>query len=815
MEIGKLFTKDIIKQIKKDLAESAGQEIFLVGMLDPGSGKVVDYNLLARGNENMVPAIVTDLKPGMVIIHNHPSGDLTPSAPDIRIASRMGNNGIGFAIINNQVDEVYVVVEPKIPVQEVLLTPEEIISYFEPGGGLSRELADYEYRNQQLEVVNAVINSFNDHQEVFIEAGTGTGKSFAYLIPALYWSHLNRSVVVVSTNTINLQEQLIDKDLVLLKKVLPFSFKEVLVKGRNNYLCKRKLKNLEIRAKELFLDEPEKEIELIRILNWFEETDTGSKSDLGFVLQTDLWDDLASESDLCMRTNCPYFDSCFFMQARKEVYSADLLVVNHHLLVADALLKNETNDSDSGILPRYRNLIIDEAHNFPDTATSHLGRPFYNPAAGKYLQRLFNNRYSFLPRLRDKLTGLDSETKKKLLEIIDNKIIPQIQKLSDLNGNYYHQFEDLFPEDENEVRITPELKKTSEWESVLEAGHLYLTHLGKLALYLKELYEEIIKLKADVIHRFEELLVELESFMLRCQLLFNNLDFNLKAEDEDYVFWLEKRGKTIINQENAPLEIAHLLKDLLWERLDNLILTSATLTVNRSFNFFKELMGLEKSQDLLVASPFDYQKQAELIIPQDIPPANSPVFLEEIIDDLREILVSFGGKTLVLFTSYSMLNYCVKKLEGYLEERGMTILSQGKFPRNYIINYFKNNDRQIIFGTVSFWEGIDIKGDNLQYLIIMKLPFPVPSEPVAAARMEKMEKEGINPFIHYSLPRAVIRFKQGFGRLIRSRKDKGIIIIFDNRLLTRSYGKVFLNSLPDCPVVKTGIKEISERGIEV
>ncbi len=814
MEIGKLFTDDIINEVKKNLTSSSGQEIFLVGFLDYNNGKIVDCNILARGNENMVPAIVTDLKPGTIIIHNHPSGDLTPSAADIRLASRMGNKGIGFAIINNQVDDIYVVVEPKIPKQEVLLDTEEIISYFEPGGGLSSKLNDYEYRIQQIEVVEAVISSFNKHQESFVEAGTGTGKSFAYLIPALYWSHLNKSVVVISTNTINLQEQLIDKDLVLLKKVLPFSFKEVLVKGRSNYICKRKLKILETRAKEIFLNEPDKEIELIKVLNWFEETNTGSKSDLNFVLQTDLWDDLASESDLCMRTNCPYFDSCFFMQARKEVYSADLLVVNHHLLVADALLKNETNDSDSGILPCFKNLIIDEAHNFPDTATGHLGKSFYNLLTTKYLQRLFNNRYSFLPRLRDKLTSLNTENKKLLLELIDNKIIPQIQKLTDLNGNYYSHFKGFFSEDENEVRITPEIKNTTEWKKLLEYGELYLIHLGKLGLYLKDLYEIILQMKVDVIYKFEELLIEMESFLLRCQLLLSNLDFNLKAEDEEYVFWLEKGGKTTINQKNAPLEIAQLLRDLLWDKLDNLVLTSATLTVNRSFSFFKDSLGLGKSTDLLVASPFNYQEQAELIIPQDIPPANSPSFLEEIIGELKEILVSFGGKTLVLFTSYSMLNYCVKKLEDYLVGKGLTILSQGKYPRNHIIDYFKKNERQIIFGTVSFWEGIDIKGDNLQYLIIMKLPFPVPSEPVAAARMEKMEKEGINPFIHYSLPRAVIRFKQGFGRLIRSRQDKGIIVTFDNRLLKKSYGKVFLNSLPDCAVIKTRIKEISERGIQ-
>ncbi|HLV09866.1 MAG TPA: helicase C-terminal domain-containing protein [Halanaerobiales bacterium] len=813
MEAAEFFISEVIEKLNKDLADSKGNEIFMVGFLDNNTGRVNDYKILARGNKNMAPAIINDLKPGNIIIHNHPSGELTPSAADIRIASRMGEKGVGFAIINNQIDEVYIVVEPLIPEEERALDEEEIIALFKPGGGLSRKLIDFEYREQQLDVVRAVIESFNNHQEYFIEAGTGTGKSFAYLVPALYWAHLNKCKVLISTNTINLQEQLINKDLVLLKKVLPFSFKEVLVKGRSNYLCKRKLRNLEKRAREVYTDQPDKEIELIRILNWVEETENGSRSDLNFVLQTDLWEELASESDLCMGTKCLFFKSCFFMQARKNVYNADLLVVNHHLLVADAVLKKEAGNADSGILPKYSNVIIDEAHNFADTATKHLGRPFYGNLTRKYIQRLFSSRFSFLPRLRDKISGFKNESKIILFNIIDDKLIPQIKKLSDLKGNYFNYFNKLFSDNTTELRITSEMKASPEWENLQQYGESISSHLKKLHLYLSELYKKTVNLSTEL-SVDEELIVELESFIYRFKLLYTNLDFNLQAEDSDYVFWLEKSGKETINQKNAPLEIDNILHDLLWDRLDSLVLTSATMTVDHSFMFFKELLGLSKSNDLLIDSPFNYREQAKLIIPQDIPPANSNKFLEKIIEELQTILISYGGKTLVLFTSYSMLNYCEKKLRKELDGRGINLLSQLKYPRSYIIEHFKSNERQVIFGTVSFWEGIDVKGDSLQYLIIMKLPFPVPSEPVAAARMEKMEKEGINPFMNYSLPRAVIKFKQGFGRLIRSREDKGVIINFDNRLLTKSYGRFFLNSLPDCPIIKTGIKTIHERGIE-
>ncbi|MDI3547160.1 MAG: ATP-dependent helicase DinG [Halanaerobiales bacterium] len=814
MDIEELFTEEVLNNIREDIRGSSNQEIYLIGKLDIHSCKVVDYNLLARGNSSMVPAIITDLKPGNVIIHNHPSGDLRPSAADIRLASRTGNNGVGFAIINNRVDRVYVVVEPKMPEEEILLTPEEIITLFQKEGKLAQHLQGFEYREQQVAVVREVINSFNQHQFNFIEAGTGTGKSFAYLIPALYWSKLNNQVVVVSTNTINLQEQLIEKDLVFLKKVLPFSYKAVLVKGRRNYICKRKLKNLEKRAQEAFIDEPEKEMEFVKVLNWLEQTETGTYSDLSFVIKTDLWDELASESDLCLRTNCPYFDSCFFMLARKEVYSADLLIVNHHLLISDALIKAESKEKDAAVLPKYKNLIIDEAHNFVDSSTSHLGRSFYYHLLHKYLERLAENQFSLLPRLRNRLGEFELQNKQDILSIFDHKLFPQIKRITDKSGDYFKKLKDLFKDQgEDVIRLTREKLNSGDWIEVQNLGEDLLGHLNNLGVYLNDLYEELLNLPDSIVAEFEEMLLELESSLLRCQQIISNLAFNLETGDEDYVFWLEKGKGSLISQENAPLDISGILNDILWSFLDNLILTSATLTVNKRFNFFQELLGLEKSRCLQVESPFNYREQAELIIPENIPPANSSNFLEEIIDDLREILVSFGGRTMVLFTSYGMLNYCVQKTGAVLRREGINLLPQGKYPRNYIIDNFKKNERQIIFGTVSFWEGVDIKGDNLQYLIIMKLPFPVPSEPVAAARMEQLKKEGKNPFYDYSLPRAVIRFKQGFGRLIRSRQDKGIVITFDNRLLTKSYGRVFLNSLPaGCPVQRVDIKSVSSRG---
>ena len=370
------------------------------------------------------------------------------------------------------------------------------------------------------------------------------------------------------------------------------------------------------------------------------ETGVGSRSEINFVISSEIWEELASESDLCLRTNCPYFDSCFFMEARKEVFSADLLIVNHHLLLSDAVLKYEGGGTDTGILPKYKSLIIDEAHNLVDTATAHLGKPFYVSGLNKYFQRLYQNKFSLIPRLRSKLTSY--KDKGDFLKKIDSKIIPQILKINDLQAGYFNNFKNIFTDDERIIRVTAAVKESEAWQELEEYGGNFHIEMQKLGLYLHELYEEILKLDPSTLYELEEVLMELESFIVRIQLFANNLDFNLQAADSQHVFWIEKKQEGVYNQENAPLEIAELLPDLLWDSLDTLVLTSATLSINKDFSFFQETLGLEKSDTLLVESPFDYASQARLFIPDDIPEANSPGFMENMIDYLEELLLKIG-----------------------------------------------------------------------------------------------------------------------------------------------------------------------------
>lgn len=805
MKTSEILTDNIIKKIKQEISAAAEREVFFLGTINSNKSVIDECSVLARGSKSEVPAIISDVRPGNMVIHNHPSGNLEPSAADIRQAARVGEQGIGFAIIDNQVEQIYVVVEPKNPKNISKLHEDKLLKYFTPGGKLSENLPEYEYREQQLDVVKRVIDGFNQRKNYMVEAGTGTGKSFAYLLPAIVWSKKNDEIVVISTNTINLQEQLLEKDLVFLSGILSYDFKAVLVKGRRNYICKRKLNNLKSKIDDLFGQEKDKVQEFEQIINWLENTDYGTRSELDFTLKSGIWKEIASESELCLSTVCPYFDSCFFMQARKEIYSADILITNHHLLLSDASLKEKNGKS---VLPRYRHLVIDEAHNFPDTATYHLGQPIYFSKLNRFLGRVNDEALSIIPPLRQKIGKHLNEDRKKLLKIIDNKIFPRTKEITEKSHEYFNTLNDFFSEqDERMLRITGDITNTEAWKRVQEQGNDLCGRLNQLGVNLNNLYKQLAIQNEKKLSILEENLIELEAVINSCQEIASSLKFNLEADSENFVFWLEK--DSYINQRNAPLDTAAILPEILWAKLDNVFLTSATLTVNGNFDFFHQELGLDNCKQDSITSPFDYEKQAKLLIVDDIPPANSRNFISDIIDDFCKILISTGGSTLVLFTSYRMLNFCVNKTETALNSCGMQLFPQGRFPRRYIINKFRNSDSGIIFGTVSFWEGIDIKGEDLETLIIMKLPFPVPSRPVAAARREKLQAKGVNPFFNYSLPRAVIRFKQGFGRLIRSRDDRGIVITMDNRVINKSYGSIFLNSLPSgCPVTNIDIKSI-------
>jgi ATP-dependent DNA helicase DinG len=764
---------EVRNKISSEIEAASGNEIFIRAQLN-NKNIIENIEVLARGNSYSAPAVINNIMAGEMIIHNHPSGDLTPSAADIRLAAKMAAREVGFAIVNNQADQIYVVVEAGSKKENKKLDKEEVLSYFKKEGKLARELERFSERKEQLITAEKIIDSFNQNQFDFIEAGTGTGKSFAYLIPALFYNNLNQTRIVVSTNTINLQEQLINKDLVTLKRVLDFDFNAVLVKGRNNYLCLRKFKNFKKNFKNNELEIDEKIF--AELDDWKKQTESGEKTEINFQLKNKVWNQVAAESDLCLKTSCPFYSNCFFMKARKKIYKADILIVNHHLLLSDARVKDDTGSADRGILPNFNHLIIDEAHNIGEIATDHLGHPLYQPLIDNWLKRLSGDKKSLLSEIREDIAFTIDSDQKRLREILDKRIIPTTQKIRDLIPQYFNELKDLISDyKDKKITVDNNLKTNPKWQEFYKTAQDLAAYLKNNFSFLQIIYENLyLGLEAET----DENEMKIKSSINRCQDLIKRIEFNLDAADNDYVFWLESsyyRGSEQIVQKSAPVDAGKFLPDMIWSKLTNVIFTSATITAANSFDYFYRETGIKKAEELKVESPFNYSKQAELLIPLDFPDPGNKNFLKELVISLKEIITKTQGSTMVLFTSYRMLNYCFNNLKDELEEMGIRILSQSKLSRNYIMQEFHSEYKTIIFGTSSFWEGVDLPGDLLKYLIMVKLPFPVPGEPLYRAKEDLLKEKGLNPFYNLALPQAVIKFRQGFGRLIRSKSQKKIL----------------------------------------
>lgn len=828
MAIEEKMIPEVIEKLKQEIVLADNQEVLAKGVVNPDTGLIETVEILARGHRSAAPAIINLVEPRVVFIHNHPSGCLTPSDADLRVASMIGNQGGGFLIINNAVTEGYMVVEPYLPEARLNLDSTEITAFFKDNGLLHQALSKYEYRPQQLEMVKTIIFAFNNRRHLMVEAGTGTGKSLAYLVPAIYWAVGNNQKIVISTNTINLQEQLFYKDIPLLERTLtpflPREFKSVLVKGRRNYVCLRKLNYLNQGHEEFSPDDLER---LKQINHFVINEDLGSKSDFPFNPQEEIWEKVSSEAETCLRSKCYQFRKCFFQQARREALGADLLIVNHHLLFADLLVRKESVNSEIAVLPKYKHLVVDEAHNLEHVATEYLGYQVNYANFLRSLQYIYatknKKQQGILQGIRNALTNgeLEKAEKFSVLRLIDIEIIPVFQQVSDLSHPFFKQAVDFFQHHqvagETKLRLVEKLTKSEEWlRKVIPLADDLTGAINLLSRKLALLYDELESLPSKKVPDYDSLLVELEGRITQLQRFFRSLEFVTKIEDENYVYWIEvfsrRKEEFYCSLQAAPLEIANQIREQVVEALDTAIFTSATLTVQGTFDFFRQNLGLtdQRVDDLLVGSPFDYQKQALVTIVKNTSTPNLVDFQKEVETYLLTILEIMQGRTLVLFTSYRMLNGLHAILKDPLHDKGIKIYKQGESSRQQIIHDFKRDKHGVIFGTSSFWEGVDIPGEELSCVVITKLPFLVPSEPVNAARIEKMEQEGKNSFLQFMLPNAVIKFKQGFGRLIRSKTDRGVVVVFDPRIFTKSYGKVFLNSLPKTQIYVNDISEISK-----
>lgn len=806
MNIYERISDAVLREIKNEIKKSGGNEVFFKGIPDE-NGFIDKIEVIARGNSYSVPAIVSRLGKKDVIIHNHPSGILYPSDNDVRLSAMHCQSGGGSYIVNNDADDIYVVVEPNKP-QKI-----DIGHYFKKDGELSKKFSGYEYRNEQYEMATAIEESLNGGSKIVIEAGTGTGKTLAYLIPLLEWGLSNNKKVVVSTNTINLQEQLMRKDIPTMRNIIGKEFKEVLVKGRGNYICIRKVNNIRDSDSEEFGIGQKKELE--SITKWCQKTNIGDKNELEFEPAYSVWEKVNSESDLCNRNKCIYKDKCFFFKARKEIIDADILVCNHHMYFADLAIRKESGFiTDYGILPNYSAVVFDEAHNIEKVARDY----FSFQVSKSYIMKLLNNIYNYkgekkrssgsaskaIDYVRE--TIKDREKVKKIEDYFSEEIYMKHKILYEKADDFFQKiisvyaFTDIKKEIKHRIR-KEETEEKKEWtEEILkrknEVKAAYVAYVRKLT----EFIEMIEDLELDDEFGF---INDLSKFAKRVSDFLNTFDFVFAFNNEEYVYWLEINSKRTNIEINAtPLKIKDELNETLYSLLNNIIFTSATLAVGNNFEYFKKSIGIEEEiMEKIIKSPFNYQKQMKVFIPSNIKDPADKNFNDEANEIIEKIIRKTEGRAFVLFTSYSSLNYTYYKIRNGLESDGYTLLLQGEYQRHRILDIFKNIDKAVLFGADSFWEGVDVQGEKLSSVILVKLPFRVPSEPVVEAIIENIVKNGGNSFMEYQIPEAVIKFKQGIGRLIRSKEDKGIITVLDSRIVSKNYGRLFLDAIPGAKVV--------------
>ena len=813
------FTTTAANVLRAAIADAGGNEVFFLATVDD-EAVVTSVRVLARGNRHAVPALLQVPRPGEVVIHNHPSGTLTPSDADLSVASALGNNAVGAYIVDNAVSDLYVVVEPHVAKAPRALTTEHAADLLSPSGPIAAHLDGYEHRPQQMQMLDAVVDAFNDDTTLTVEAGTGTGKSLAYLLPAISWSMLNRERVVVSTHTINLQEQLIRKDLPFLMRSVGLGCTTALVKGRGNYLCRRKAAQVEAQGAQLVEDDLQRE--LSELLVWARQTSDGSLSDLPVRPRREVWEQVVSENDNCLRARCPYYSTCFFYEARRAAAKADIIVANHHLLMADLALRDEIGSyTQNAVLPPAQRVIIDEAHHLEDVATNYFGSRLSYAAIERTFGRLRSLKHDgkgVLPALLLALESIEAPEDQPAAQgaarwIADRLLLQRSSLLVDAEqcfSELLSGLEEVLGREitggiDAKIRIVPDFCALPYWQTLED----WLTRLGAaLGAYAQDfegVCDRIDQLSEGSSKQVLFLNTELRALQSRIAGLGAAL-LGFVDEDENVCRWIETRyrprtGKSIAFN-SAPIAVGPLLRKALFEQFPTVVLTSATLAVDGRFDYLHDRLGVSELSDaervrtLRVESPFDFERQALLAIPRDLPEPNDARYESATHEVIAETLRATQGGTFVLFTAYGALNRAVQVLAPELQTQGLTLLQQGDTNRHLLLNRFVSEPRTVLFATDSFWEGVDVRGEALRCVIITRLPFRVPTEPIEQARVEAITARGGNAFLEQTVPQAVIKLNQGFGRLIRSRADRGAVVLLDSRIVRKPYGRVFLDSLP-------------------
>ena len=615
---------------------------------------------------------------------------------------------------------------------------------FGPGGMLEKcMMGTYEHRPAQLEMAQAVDDAFENHHHAIVEAGTGTGKTLAYLLPAI----CSGRRVVISTATKSLQEQLYQKDVPFLQKHFAPNLKAAVMKGRSNFLCLAKVHAM---ADQPMLRGMEEVDAFRQIKDWSKLTETGDRAELTFLPDdSELWSRIDARRDTCTGKKCAQFEQCFLTKMQMRAKEADIIIVNHHLFFADLALKQ---DDFGSILPEYSAVVFDEAHEMEDVASDYFG------------QEISNFRFEELAR--------DADQNMRLAHVATPGLLRRTQRIREKNRAFFETFpprDGRFPFSRQERAAFVEQNREA-----YDALHQALKGLETEIAALTQRPEELVR-------------VARRSFELR-----QELAFLFESDEKNYVYWFERRNKGVFLAA-TPIDVSQILREKLFEAFDTVVLTSATLTVASRFEFIRQRMGLDHAKETALPPEFDYPSQALLYLPQRMPDVRDAGFAGKAADEIATLLELSEGRAFCLFTSYAQMNDLFERLRNRLD---FPLLLQGTAPRSVLLERFKTTPNSVLFATASFWQGVDVPGDQLSCVIVDRLPFAVPSDPIVAARVRALQEEGRNPFAEFQVPQAVLSLKQGFGRLIRSKTDRGILALLDTRIQRMPYGKIFLESLP-------------------
>ena len=620
-------------------------------------------------------------------------------------------------------------------------TMEEI---FGPGGFLERSMiGGYEHRPAQLQMAEAVHDAFAKHHHTVVEAGTGTGKTLAYLLPAI----CSGRRVVISTATKSLQEQLYQKDVPFLQKHFAPNLKVAVMKGRSNFLCLSKMHAL---ADQPMLKGMEEVDAFRQIRDWSKLTETGDRAELTFLPDdSELWSRIDARRDTCTGKKCPEFENCFLTQMQNRAKEADLIIVNHHLFFADLALKQ---DDFGSILPEYSAVVFDEAHEMEDVASDYFG------------QQISNYRFEELAR--------DADHAMRLTKTGSPTLLRRTQRIREKSRAFFDSFpprDGRFPFTRQEREAFLEQNREA-YDALLNACKAMETEFAALTQKPEELTR-----------------IARRSFEIR-----QEFSFLFESNEKNYVYWFERRNKGVFLAA-TPIDISQILREKLFETFDTVILTSATLTVAGRFEFIRQRLGLDHAKECALPPEFDFQQQALLYLPQKMPDVRDAGFPGKAADEIVQLLELSQGRAFCLFTSYSQMNDLFERVRTRVE---FPLMLQGTAPRSVLLERFKNTPNAVLFATASFWQGVDVPGEQLSCVIVDRLPFAVPSDPIVAARVRALQDEGRNPFSEFQVPEAVLALKQGFGRLIRAKTDRGVLALLDTRIQRMPYGKIFLESLP-------------------